>query len=90
MSENTRRPRLKATKHPTPRKVTPRVDPVLDSYARHIEADDSTPTTPAHKHERYSRIQDKAAFDRNYEAAFGVRTIEEVQRRAGRTRIKFG
>jgi hypothetical protein len=90
LSKNTRRPPLKATKHQTPRKVTPKVDPVLDSYARHIEADDSTPTIPAHKHERYSRIEDKAAFDRNHERIFGVRTIEEVQRRAGRTRTVYG
>jgi hypothetical protein len=80
---------LKVTRHQTPRDVKRRVDPDLDRYAKHIEGDNTTPTRPSHKHERYSRIADKATFDANFEHAFGRRTIQDVQRRAGRTVIKY-
>ena len=79
---------LRVTKHQTPRNVTPRHDPGLDAYASSIERD-RTPARPLFKHERYSRVQNKQAFAENWEHIFGARTVDDVKRRTGRTRIVY-
>lgn len=64
-------------------------NPALDKYAAHLERE-SYRARPEHKHTRYTRVEDRRAFQEGMDLAFGVRTLEDIQRRAGkRTRKVF-
>lgn len=56
----------------------------FNKYAKHLE---SKPLgSNLTRCERYSRVVDQAAYEDNLEAIFGRRSIEDVKKRAGRTR----
>lgn len=68
--------------------TAPSSDKKLHEYASYLERQ-TIRARPEHKHERYSRIQNQAAYEANYELAFGKRDPDHFQKRAAKTRTTY-
>jgi len=65
------------------KRVPPRQDKELNMRGRKLERE-TIRTRPAHKHKRYSRIENHKAFGEGIERIFGVRDPDYYQKRAKR------
>lgn len=60
----------------------------FNKYCRSLERE-RVRVHPEHKHNRYDRIENQAAFEEGIELAFGKRSVLDVQKRAGKYRKVF-